>query len=91
MGKSSNAMQAKGFDNWPDATDAYGFSALPAGGKLGGEFLDVGGYARFWSAAEFTEYDNHSADYWYLNAIGATLSFADENFSLSVRCIKDSE
>lgn len=90
MGKSSNAMQAKGFDNWPDATDAYGFSALPAGGKLGGEFLDVGGYARFWSAAEFTEYDNHSADYWYLNAIGATLSFTDENFSLSVRCLKDS-
>ncbi len=89
MGKSSNAMQAKGFDNWPDATDAYGFSALPAGGKLGGEFLDVGGYARFWSAAEFTEYDNHSADYWYLNAIGATLSFTDENFSLSVRCLKD--
>lgn len=90
MGKSSNAMQAKGFDNWPDATDAYGFSALPAGGKLGGEFLDVGGYARFWSAAEFTMYDSHTADYWYLNAIGATLSFTDENFSLSVRCLKDS-
>ena len=90
MGKSSNAMQAKGFDGWPDATDAYGFSALPAGGKLGGEFLDVGGYARFWSAAEFTMYDSHTADYWYLNAIGATLSFTDENFSLSVRCLKDS-
>ncbi|WP_290740627.1 fibrobacter succinogenes major paralogous domain-containing protein [Fibrobacter sp. UBA3718] len=89
MGKSSNAMQAKGFDNWPDATDAYGFSALPAGGYMRSAFYDVGGYARFWSAAEFTEYDNHSADYWYLNAIGATLSFADENFSLSVRCIKD--
>lgn len=88
MGK--NAMQAKGFDGWPDATDAYGFTALPAGGYMGGAFYDVGGYARFWSAAEFTEYDNHSADYWYLNAIGATLSFADENFSLSVRCLKDS-
>ena len=90
MGKSSNAMQAKGFDNWPDATDAYGFTALPAGGYMRSAFYDVGGYARFWSAAEFTEYDNHSADYWYLNAIGATLSFADENFSLSVRCLKDS-
>ena len=89
MGKSSNAMQAKGFDNWPDATDAYGFTALPAGGYMRSAFYDVGGYARFWSAAEFTEYDNHSADYWYLNAIGATLSFAGENFSLSVRCIKD--
>ncbi|WP_290734363.1 MULTISPECIES: fibrobacter succinogenes major paralogous domain-containing protein [unclassified Fibrobacter] len=89
MGKSSNAMQAKGFDNWPDATDAYGFSALPAGGYMRSAFYDVGGYARFWSAAEFTEYDNYSADYWYLNAIGATLSFTDENFSLSVRCIKD--
>ncbi len=90
MGKSSNAMQAKGFDGWPDATDAYGFTALPAGGYMRSAFYDVGGYARFWSAAEFTEYDNHSADYWYLNAIGATLSFADENFSLSVRCLKDS-
>lgn len=89
MGKSSNAMQAKGFDNWPDATDAYGFTALPAGGYMRSAFYDVGGYARFWSAAEFTMYDSHTADYWYLNAIGATLSFADENFALSVRCIKD--
>ena len=89
MGESSNAMQAKGFDNWPDATDAYGFTALPAGGKLGGEFPDVGGYARFWSAAEFTEYDNYTADYWYLNANGATLGFIDEDLSLSVRCLKD--
>ncbi len=89
MGKSSNAMQAKGFDGWPDATDAYGFTALPAGGYMRSAFYDVGGYARFWSATEFTEYDNYTADYWYLNAIGATLSFADENFSLSVRCIKD--
>lgn len=89
MGKSSNAMQAKGFDGWPDATDAYGFTALPAGGYMRSAFYDVGGYARFWSAAEFTMYDSHTADYWYLNAIGATLSFADENFSLSVRCIKD--
>ena len=91
MGKSSNAMQAKGFDGWPDATDAYGFTALPAGGYMLSDFYDVGGFARFWGATEFTEYDNHTADYWYLRADGATCSFADENFALSVRCIKDSE
>lgn len=89
MGESSNAMQAKGFDGWPDATDAYGFTALPAGGYMRGAFYDVGGLARFWGATEFTEYDNHTADYWYLRADGATCSFADENFALSVRCIKD--
>ena len=89
MGKSSNAMQAKGFDGWPDATDAYGFTALPAGGYMRSAFYDVGGYARFWGATEFTEYDNYTADYWYLNANGATLGFIDEDISLSVRCLKD--
>jgi uncharacterized protein (TIGR02145 family) len=89
MGESPYAMQAKGFDGWPDATDAYGFSALPAGGYMRSDFYDVGGLARFWGATEFTEYDNHSADYWYLRADGATCSFADENFALSVRCIKN--
>lgn len=89
MGESPYAMQAKGFDGWPDATDAYGFSALPAGGYMRSAFYDVGGYARFWGATEFTEYDNYTADYWYLNANGATCSFAGEDFALSVRCIKD--
>lgn len=45
--------------------------------------------ARFWGATEFTEYNNYTADYWYLKANGATCSFADEDFALSVRCIKD--
>ena len=90
MGESPYAMQAKGFDGWPDATDAYGFSALPAGGYMRGAFYDVGGLARFWGATEFTEYDNHTADYWYLRADGATCGLASEDFALSVRCIKDS-
>lgn len=91
MDESPYAMQAKGFDGWPDATDAYGFSALPAGGYMRSAFYDVGGYARFWGATEFTEYNNYTADYWYLRADGATCGLADENFALSVRCIKDSE
>lgn len=90
MGESPYAMQAKGFDGWPDATDAYGFSALPAGGYMRSAFYDVGGYARFWGATEFTEYDNFTADYWYLRADGATCGLAGEDFALSVRCIKDS-
>ena len=47
MGESAYAMEATGFGNWPDATDAYGFSALPAG-VYGEETLyDLGSAALF--------------------------------------------
>ena len=83
MGYNPNAMQAKGFVNWPNATDAYGFSALPAGcyNNISGSdlgFDDVGSHAYFWSSSED---DNNLAlrpDGFYYKSSG-----------LSVRCVQD--
>ena len=88
MGGSPYAMQAKGFVSWSDATDAYGFSAFPAGNYGNGNFYDVGSSADFWSA---TEYNGNVAYYWYLDASDARLSrnFSGKYNGYSVRCVMD--
>ncbi|WP_367186279.1 FISUMP domain-containing protein [uncultured Fibrobacter sp.] len=89
MENNPNAMLAKGVVNWPNATDAYGFSALPAGSYLG-EFDYVGSFADFWSS---TEYGSEDADYVYAGAILGNShvdfnSYGKEN-AFSVRCVQD--
>ena len=95
MGRSPYAMQAKGFANWPDATDAYGFSALPTGhyidGKYDRGFFGVGYYAYFWGS---TEGDSSSAYRWNIRANGTTFyeyHYDVKYAGLSVRCLKDEE
>ena len=82
MGSSPYAMQAKGVANWRDATDAYGFSAIPADGYGYGNFYDVG----FWSATE-SSYDD--AYFWRLDGSTARLSSNRKYYGYSVRCVKD--
>ena len=89
IGGSPYAMQAKGYDEWSRATDAYGFSALPADEYCGfGSYDDVGSYAYFWSASGT---NSPSAYYWILSAGNAYLLQGDhiEDHGFSVRCIKD--
>jgi uncharacterized protein (TIGR02145 family) len=89
IGSSPYAMQAKGFDNWPDATDAYGFSALPAGLCYQGFCDDVGLFASFWSASEGS---SEGAYEWILGADEADFSIghgSEKICSFSVRCVKD--
>ena len=86
MGSSPYAMQAKGFEKWTNATDAYGFSALPAGLFAPGSSIIVGSNAYFWSA---TEDDSGNAYRWNLNAGGAGLHNNVKDFGFAVRCIKD--
>ena len=87
MGESGYAMQAKGFEEWPNATDAYGFSAFPAG-HYSDNFYNVGFSAFFWSASES---NSGSAYHWYLFASIASLSndhgYKDDG--IAVRCVKD--
>lgn len=90
MGSSPYAAQAKGYDYWPNATDAYGFSALPAGFYIGGSINSVGVIARFWSANPY-EGNNMYATAWYLDAESMySSSGTSKRFGCSVRCIKDS-
>ena len=88
MGNSSFAMQAKGVTKWPDATDVYGFSALPAGYyNYGfGDFESVGTHARFWSA---TENGCCFASYWGIEAGGAYLYGDHKRYGHSVRCLQN--
>ena len=85
---SAIALEAKGFKQWPDATDAYGFSALPAGYSsysLG--FVDLGRVAGFWSSSEY--YGSGA----YNLTMSADVMLYDSGsikyYRHSVRCIKD--
>ena len=75
-GRSPYALQAKGFEEWPDATDAYGFSVIPVYSE---QF--------FWMAAES---DVSFARCWLLHADRSYPQSIDKGLGLSVRCVKDS-
>ena len=88
------AMQAKGFKDWSDATDAFGFSALPAGYAIRYSSKDVfccvGGIARFWST-DWIGYKDASV--WQLEDDAYSTKFEEMQIyeAVSVRCVKDGE
>ena len=90
MGSSPYAMQAKGYKDWPKATDAYNFSATPAGYRS--FFYTTFYYNKdtfFWSA---TEYNRDVAYFWYLAKDVAFLTNdrdSHKSSGFSVRCIQD--
>ena len=72
-------------------SDAYGFSALPAGYRYdvnGGDFSDAGYYAGFWSAMEDDESITNPKDLFCDDAIMYT-SKSSKSSAFSVRCVKD--
>ena len=90
----------KSTSGWNDngnGTDAYGFSALPAGiGLQGGPFHQLGYIATFWSATRVIESnvdDFYSDDAFvmtlYQNSDHAFLPPQDMYSAASVRCLKD--
>ena len=80
------SQQAMGYNGWTSATDASGFSALPAGGYYDGGSSSVGEYAYFWSATD----DGYNADHWRLYAGNAYLyGYNSKRSAQSVRCIQD--
>lgn len=86
MGNNYKAMQAKGFPEWKNATDEYGFSALPAGYySFGFEYNSVGNRTYFWSTSQGVS----GASSWYLNEKEAYLVGVGKGLRGSVRCIKD--
>lgn len=84
MLKSSSGWNGSG-----NGTDAYGFSALPAGYRFNYGMFNYEGYnAYFWSS---TEYDSSNAYYMVLsNSYDfANLDGYNEYSGFSVRCVKD--
>ena len=72
-----------------NGTDAFGFSALPAGvrGPTGGFSND--GYATyFWSATKYGENSAYNVGLYY-SSENAKLEHSSGNFDFAVRCVKD--
>lgn len=93
VGGQSNAgkilKSATGWYSTGNGTDAYGFSALPAGGRdYNGDFSGGGYDAYFWSSSEL---GGSYACYMFLgyDYEAAYLYFNDWYYGFSVRCLKD--
>jgi uncharacterized protein (TIGR02145 family) len=91
VGSDVYSLQAKGYDKWPDATDAYGFSARPT-------YSD---YVYFWSANlkqnidEYGVQDRmiHYAYQMHINTDIARPTYEQgvgQNSYYAIRCVKDS-
>ena len=88
------ALQAKGFERWPHATDFYGFSALPVGYYKGndGVHVDFGSGAYFWSAIESGDKNAHRWTLYAINELESEARLTTGNRKYdgnSVRCIQD--
>ncbi len=82
-------------DNNCISTDAYGFSALPAGhwDFMNDRFNHVGVSTSFWSATQLDGFYNFrfSFNFLYGEKACASLSGTTDHMAISVRCIKDEE
>lgn len=88
-------LKEKGTSHWnapnTDATDKYGFTAVPAGCRdYDGEFTNKKTDAFFWTSSQFESYTNNlwQANMMY-NRVDAPWSQSGKNWGMSVRCIKD--
>ena len=72
-----------------NGTDAFGFSALPAGDRYYSGGFDYDGYhAYFWSATEDNSGYAYSMFLYYYSEL-AYLGDGSKNYGFSVRCLKD--
>ena len=96
-GKATAGIMLKSTEGWNDkddgtsgnGTDAYSFSALPAGYRDShGDYYDEGYSANFWSS---TEGSSNSAYYMFLyyNDDNASLRYFLKDYGFSVRCLRD--
>ena len=70
-------------------TDAYGFTALPAGYRhFEGKYESVGGGAYFWTTTEYDADNAYDLNLYY-NSNNSNLHFNKKENAFSVRCVKD--
>lgn len=80
----------RGWSSNGDGTDAYGFSALPAGNRnSNGYFYSAGDYANFWSASESSSFNAYSMLLLY-NYETAYMLGINKDYGVSVRCLQNS-
>ena len=96
VGESEVGVMLKSTSGWGEydringnGTDAYSFSALPAGYRdSNGVYGLEGYYAYFWSSTE-DRYGRACNVFLCYNYDAAYLGYGSENFWFSVRCVKD--
>ena len=72
-----------------NGTDAFGFSALPAGSRYNYDYFNYDGYhAYFWSATELYSDLAYLMYLYYFNEY-AYLDYDFKDFGFSVRCLRD--
>jgi uncharacterized protein (TIGR02145 family) len=93
LGVAGGKLKETGLGHWltpnTDATDEYGFKALP-GGYAGGTGSFIGNYASFWTSSYIAE-DTYSTYNFYLYYNNTTVE-QDWDFGgsgYSVRCVRD--
>ena len=72
-----------------NGTDAFGFSALPAGYRdNNGSYFNEGNLAYFWSSSEYGSFNAYNVSLYY-NDVYAFLFNYDKLDGFSVRCLED--
>ena len=91
-GSSVAGTKLKSTSGWNsgNGTDAFSFSALPAGGWGGGDYDYEGNIAFFWSSTANSSNDASRMRLHYVSD-GASLGDYNKGNGFSVRCLKDSE
>jgi uncharacterized protein (TIGR02145 family) len=84
-GAGKKLKATSGWNSNRNGTDNYGFSAMPGGYGLSGNFHDVGDVGRWWSASE----DNRDAYLRIMSDEYVRYNYFDKGFLQSVRCVKD--
>ena len=88
-GNSPYELQSLGFENWPNATDAYGFSAIPAG-YYSSRFMLNGSSAQFWSSVNDKENKTGSAAIrFFIQNDTFGIYSSPKSYGLNVRCIQN--
>ena len=92
-GGETAGIMLKSTEGWygtsGNGSDAYSFSALPAGNRFSnGNYSYEGNDARFWSSTEVNSNDACSM-YLYYILDNALLNYYDKGYGFSVRCLKD--
>ena len=85
-------LKTSGWNRGGDATDAFGFSVLPAGYRdwlYQDDYYEEGYQALFWSS---NEYENSSGCVYFQSVYdGADIRSGNKDDGYSVRCVKDAE
>ena len=78
-----------GWENDGNGTDAFGFTALPAGQKVGNGFYSDSSIASFWSSTEEDDRYAFEMHMGYSGDLGALGSSVYKDYLSSVRCLQD--